>query len=85
MGSVTLPIRKAIEMSDQVPEPETFHELPDSPQDVSDKLLYAVAGREDGGVLLTVFSGGESASVELSDAMVGQLIELLRSRGRRSS
>lgn len=65
------------------PIPGEFYELPDSIKDVSDKFLYAVAAREGGGILLTVFEGGGSSSAELSEAMVEQLIEQLRNRGRR--
>lgn len=44
------------------------------------EALYALTLHPDSSAILTVCDGEEAASVELSDAMVEQLIERLRSR-----
>jgi hypothetical protein len=44
--------------------------------------LYALTLHPDGSGMLTVCDGDEVASVELSDPMIEQLIEQLRSRDR---
>lgn len=49
------------------------------------KALYAFTLHPDGSGMLTVCDGDEVASVELSDPMIEQLIELLRSRDRGSN
>ena len=46
------------------------------------ETLYALTLHPDGSGTLTVFDGNEVASAELSDAMIEQLIEQLRSRAR---
>jgi hypothetical protein len=48
----------------------------------SDQLLYSLAFHSEGGATLSVYEDGNTASVELSEPMLEQLLEQLRSRSR---